>query len=83
MAMEGGGKPSAGLALKQKLFSKLVYSKLHDALGGECNRIISGGGPALRIDFSGGPAFLPGPFPPEPDFRRSGRQVGLPGWRGT
>lgn len=44
-AIEGGGKPSAGLALKQKLFSKLVYSKLHDALGGECNRIISGGGP--------------------------------------
>ncbi|MET3860832.1 long-chain acyl-CoA synthetase [Dietzia sp. 2505] len=44
-ALEGGGKPSTGLALKQKLFSKLVYSKLHDALGGECNRIISGGGP--------------------------------------
>ena len=44
-AIDGGGKPSAVLALKQKLFSKLVYSKLHEALGGECNRIISGGGP--------------------------------------
>ena len=44
-ALEGGGKPSTGLALKQKLYSRLVYSKLHDALGGECNRIISGGGP--------------------------------------
>lgn len=44
-ALEGGGKPGAGLALKQKLFSKLVYSKLHEALGGECDRIISGGGP--------------------------------------
>ncbi|HMT50796.1 MAG TPA: AMP-binding protein, partial [Dietzia sp.] len=45
MALEGGGKPGLGLQLKQKLFSKLVYSKLHAALGGECNRIISGGGP--------------------------------------
>ncbi|MGW8592012.1 AMP-dependent synthetase/ligase [Dietzia sp. NPDC055340] len=45
MALENGGKPSTGLALKQKLFAKLVYSKLHEALGGECNRIISGGGP--------------------------------------
>ncbi|KAA0918158.1 long-chain fatty acid--CoA ligase [Dietzia sp. ANT_WB102] len=44
-ALEGGGKPSAVLALKQKLFSKLVYSKLHDALGGECDRVISGGSP--------------------------------------
>ena len=44
-AIDGGGKPSAVLALKQKLFSKLVYSKLHEALGGECDRIISGGGP--------------------------------------
>ena len=44
-AIEGGGQPSTGLKIKQKLFSKLVYSKLHDALGGECERVISGGGP--------------------------------------
>ena len=44
-ALEGGGKPSLALSLKQKLFAKLVYSKLHDALGGECDRVISGGGP--------------------------------------
>ncbi|WP_314037730.1 long-chain fatty acid--CoA ligase [Dietzia sp. CH92] len=44
-ALEGGGQPSTALKLKQKLYSKLVYSKLHDALGGECDRIISGGGP--------------------------------------
>ena len=44
-AIEGGEKPSTGLSLKQKLFSKLVYSKLHEALGGECDRVISGGGP--------------------------------------
>jgi long-chain acyl-CoA synthetase len=50
-ALEGGGKPGAGLAFKQKLFSKLVYSKLHEALGGECDRIISGGGPlGARLD---------------------------------
>ncbi|MBB0968244.1 long-chain fatty acid--CoA ligase [Dietzia aerolata] len=45
MALEGGGKPGLGLQLKQKLFAKLVYSKLHEALGGECDRVISGGGP--------------------------------------
>lgn len=44
-ATEGGKKAPAGLAIKQKLFAKLVYSKLHEALGGECNRVISGGGP--------------------------------------
>lgn len=44
-ALENGGRPSAALKVKQKLYSKLVYSKLHDALGGECDRIISGGGP--------------------------------------
>lgn len=44
-ALENGGRPSAALKLKQKLYSKLVYSKLHDALGGECDRVISGGGP--------------------------------------
>ena len=43
-ALEAGG-PSTGLKIKQKVFSKLVYSKLHEALGGECDRIISGGGP--------------------------------------
>ena len=44
-ALENGGTPSFGLSLKQKLFAKLVYSKLHEALGGECDRVISGGGP--------------------------------------
>ena len=44
-ATEGGKKAPAALAIKQKLFAKLVYSKLHEALGGECNRVISGGGP--------------------------------------
>ena len=44
-ATEGGKKAPTGLAIKQKLFAKLVYSKLHEALGGECNRVISGGGP--------------------------------------
>ena len=44
-ALENGGTPSLGLSLKQKLFAKLVYSKLHEALGGECDRVISGGGP--------------------------------------
>ena len=44
-ATEGGKKAPTGLAIKQKLFAKLVYSKLHEALGGECDRIISGGGP--------------------------------------
>lgn len=44
-ALENGGRPSAALKVKQKLYSKLVYSKLHDALGGECDRVISGGGP--------------------------------------
>ncbi|HHX84122.1 MAG TPA: long-chain fatty acid--CoA ligase [Actinomycetales bacterium] len=44
-ALEGGGKPGLGLKVKQGLYSKLVYSKLHEALGGECDRIISGGGP--------------------------------------
>lgn len=44
-AIEGDGKPSTGLALKQKLFAKLVYGKLHEALGGECDHVISGGGP--------------------------------------
>lgn len=44
-AIEGGAKPPVALALKQKLFAKLVYSKLHEALGGKCDRVISGGGP--------------------------------------
>ena len=44
-ATEGGKKAPTGLAIKQKLFAKLVYSKLHEALGGECDRVISGGGP--------------------------------------
>ena len=44
-ATEGAGKAPIGLSLKHKVFSALVYSKLHDALGGECDRVISGGGP--------------------------------------
>ncbi|MFL0579047.1 AMP-dependent synthetase/ligase [Dietzia sp. 179-F 9C3 NHS] len=44
-AIEGGGSAPLGLKIKQGLFSKLVYSKLHEALGGQCDRIISGGGP--------------------------------------
>lgn len=37
------GKPSAGLALKHKLFDKLVYSKLRAAMGGRVTHAISGG----------------------------------------
>ncbi|KAA0022512.1 AMP-dependent synthetase/ligase [Antrihabitans cavernicola] len=44
---EAQDKGGAGIALKIKhtVFDKLVYSKLKAALGGECDRAISGGGP--------------------------------------
>ena len=42
--MCGASIPSAALKVKQKLYSKLVYSKLREALGGRCEYAISGGG---------------------------------------
>ncbi|HIV58586.1 MAG TPA: long-chain fatty acid--CoA ligase [Candidatus Stackebrandtia faecavium] len=39
------GGPSLGLKLKQKLFSLLVYKKLHSALGGRCSAAVAGGAP--------------------------------------
>lgn len=39
----GGAK--LGLKVKHAVFDKLVYSKLKAALGGDCERAISGGGP--------------------------------------
>jgi long-chain acyl-CoA synthetase len=44
---EAQDKGGAGLVLKAKhaLFDKLVYSKLRAALGGKCDRAVSGGGP--------------------------------------
>lgn len=42
---ESGKKPAFGLKAKHTVFSKLVYSKLHEALGGRCSIIISGGSP--------------------------------------
>ena len=44
-ATEMGGKAGLGLKIKHALFSKLVYSKLHEALGGRCEHVISGGSP--------------------------------------
>ena len=41
-ALEGNG-PSISLKLKQKLFDKLVYSKIREALGGKVQYGISGG----------------------------------------
>ncbi|TQF65595.1 long-chain fatty acid--CoA ligase [Rhodococcus spelaei] len=41
-ALEAGG-PGLGLKLKHALFDKLVYGKLRAALGGECDRAVSGG----------------------------------------
>ncbi|SDH04099.1 long-chain acyl-CoA synthetase [Rhodococcus triatomae] len=41
-AQDTGG-PGLGLKLKHALFDKLVYSKLRTALGGECDRAVSGG----------------------------------------
>jgi len=39
------GRPGPLLAARHALFSRLVYSNLHTALGGRCEHIISGGGP--------------------------------------
>ncbi|GAB3188389.1 AMP-dependent synthetase/ligase [Nesterenkonia suensis] len=39
------GKVPFGLALKHKLFSKLVYSKLHARMGGQVTHAVSGGSP--------------------------------------
>ena len=44
-AQQEGRSLPLGLKLKHALFSKLVYSKLHDALGGRCDVVISGGSP--------------------------------------
>ena len=43
-AIENGG-PGLGLKLKHAVFDKLVYGKLRAALGGECERAVSGGAP--------------------------------------
>ncbi|MGC4964129.1 AMP-dependent synthetase/ligase [Gordonia sp. DT218] len=43
-AMENGGA-GLGLKLKHALFDRLVYGKLRDALGGQCEGAISGGAP--------------------------------------
>lgn len=39
------GHPSLFVRAQHALFSKLVYAKLREALGGECNYAISGGAP--------------------------------------
>ncbi|MFJ6936036.1 AMP-dependent synthetase/ligase [Streptomyces sp. NPDC101132] len=44
-ALDVPGGPSFGLKLKHKIFSKLVYSKLHTVLGGRGEYAISGGAP--------------------------------------
>lgn len=44
-ALDLPGGPSLGLKLKHKLFTKLVYSKLHTVLGGRGEYAISGGAP--------------------------------------
>ncbi|HEV7713705.1 MAG TPA: long-chain fatty acid--CoA ligase [Asanoa sp.] len=43
-ALEGDG-PGLGLRMQHALYDKLVYGKLRAALGGHCNRAISGGAP--------------------------------------
>ena len=43
-ALEGDG-PGLGLRMQHALYDKLVYGKLRAALGGRCNRAISGGAP--------------------------------------
>ncbi|MBW5485518.1 AMP-dependent synthetase/ligase [Streptomyces bambusae] len=44
-ALDTPSGPSFGLRLKHKIFSKLVYSKLHAVLGGRGEYAISGGAP--------------------------------------
>ncbi|RVW03115.1 AMP-dependent synthetase/ligase [Rhodococcus xishaensis] len=43
-AQDKGG-PGLGLRLRHFVFDKLVYGKLREALGGECERAVSGGAP--------------------------------------
>lgn len=44
-AIEAGDKPSVALRSKHALYSRLVYSKLREALGGNVTAAISGGAP--------------------------------------
>ncbi|MEU9417670.1 AMP-dependent synthetase/ligase [Streptomyces sp. NPDC048272] len=44
-ALDAPGGPGLGLRLKHRLFSKLVYGKLHTVLGGRGEYAISGGAP--------------------------------------
>ena len=44
-ALDSKSGPALGLKLKYKLFDKLVYGKLRDAMGGEVKYAISGGAP--------------------------------------
>src|SRR4051795_5155568 len=39
------GRPSLGVRAQHALFSRLVYGKLRDALGGRCQYAVSGGAP--------------------------------------
>ncbi|GAC57649.1 long-chain fatty-acid--CoA ligase [Gordonia hirsuta DSM 44140 = NBRC 16056] len=43
-ALDGRG-PGLGLKIKHAVFDKLVYGKLRDALGGQCEAAVSGGAP--------------------------------------
>ncbi len=47
-SLEKGGPPGLALKLKHAVFDKLVYSKLRAALGGECERAVSGGAASAR-----------------------------------
>ncbi|HET7660726.1 MAG TPA: AMP-dependent synthetase/ligase [Oryzihumus sp.] len=42
---EGSGKPGLGLALRHKVFDRLVYGKLRAAMGGKVLYAVSGGAP--------------------------------------
>ena len=44
-ATQDGGKAGPLLKARHALYSRLVYRKLHAALGGRCEHVISGGGP--------------------------------------
>ncbi|HCB04841.1 MAG TPA: long-chain fatty acid--CoA ligase, partial [Nocardioides bacterium] len=39
------GKPSLAVRAQHAVFSRLVYGKLRDALGGRCQYAVSGGAP--------------------------------------